>query len=133
MGNIAVIDFIKKTIMYSYRGLFSIIYFIIGKKNKIDEMIAIDNDNQVNLSVNDSFVKREKGKYKSTQDELMEKISFRYKAKDQKGKIVNDTFEAYNIEQAKKYLKSSGVEVLKSLILIYLLVKYYHLMIWHLH
>ena len=113
MGNIEAFNFIKKTIMYSYRGLFSIIYFIIGKKNKIDEMISIDNDNQVNLSVNDSFVKREKGKFKSTQDELMEKISFRYKAKDKNGKIINDTFEAYNIEQAKKYLKSSGVEVLE--------------------
>ena len=61
MGNIGAINFIKKTITYSYRGLFSIIYFIIGKRNKIDEMISIDNDNQVNLNVNDSFVKREKG------------------------------------------------------------------------
>ncbi len=113
MGNIEFVNFVKKTIMYSYRGLFSIIYFIIGKKSKIDEMISIDNDNQVNLNVNDSFVKREKGKFKSTQDDLMEKISFRYKAKDKNGKIVNDTFEAYNIEQAKKYLKSSGVEVLE--------------------
>ena len=112
MGNVDIGNFIKKTIMYSYRGLFSVIYFIIGKRKKIDEMIAIDNDSQVNVKGNDSFVKRDKGKYKQNPDDLMEKISFRYKAKDQKGKLVNDTFDAYNIEQAKKYLKSSGVELL---------------------
>ena len=113
MGNVRILDFIKNTITYSYRGLFSVIYFIIGKKSKIDEMFALDTEDKMNIDVKDSFVKREKGKFATNPEESFEKISFRYKGKNSEGKVFNDTFEAYNIEQAKKYLKGSGVEVME--------------------
>ncbi len=92
-----VLNFITSTIKYSYRGLFSTIYFIFRKKNKIDEMFELDTENQVNMNVNDVFVKKEKSQFDEIKNELYDKISFRYKAKKSNGKIINGTFDAYNI------------------------------------
>lgn len=104
-------NIITKTITYAYRGLFSIIYFIIGKKNKINEMISLDESGRVNLDTNDAFVKREQGEFANPNENLMEKISFRYKGTNREGKKVNGTFDAYNIELAKKFLINSGLTI----------------------
>ena len=104
-------NILTKTIVYAYRGLFAIIYFIFGKKDKINEMFILDNSNGISLETNDAFVKKEGSKFSDPNEKLMDKISFRYKAITPEGKKVNDTFEAYNIEQAKKYLISSGLKI----------------------
>lgn len=98
-------------ITYAYRGLFSIIYFVFGKKEKINEMFLLDKEEQINLDTNNSFVKRKEGGYNNPNEHLMDKISFRYKATNKNGKKINGTFEAYNIEQAKKYLINSGLTI----------------------
>ena len=100
-------------ITYAYRGLFSIIYFIIGKKKKISEMFILDTGDGVNMETNDSFVKREGSKFSTPNDDLMDKLHFRYRARNKKGKIEKGTFDAYNIEQAKRFLTNSGLEVLE--------------------
>ena len=98
---------------YAYRGLFSVIYFIFGKRKKIDEMFKLNDENQINMETKDqAFTKREQSSFSSTNDELMEKLHFKYKAKNQKGKIINGTFDAYNIEQAKRFLSNNGLEIL---------------------
>ena len=100
-------------ITYAYRGFFAMIYFIFGKRKKIAEMFVIDSEKGFNMDTNDAFQKREGSKFSTVNDELMDKMHFRYKAKNKKGKIITGTFDAYNIEQAKKYLVNSGVEVLE--------------------
>ena len=107
-----IIRAITKTIIYAYRGLFSTIYFIIGKKNKINEMFALD-DNSINLDTNDAFVKKDKSDFSGENNHLMDKISFRYKAINKNGKKVNGTFDAYNIEQAKKYLTNTELKIIE--------------------
>ena len=52
MNGSKVLNLITNVITYSYRGLFSTIYFIFRKKDKIAEMFAIDNDNQINMNAN---------------------------------------------------------------------------------
>lgn len=113
MNDSKIIKFIKNSILYSYRGLFSTIYFIIRKTNKIDEMFAIDNDSQINMDYNNAFVKKDESQFKELHEDLYDKISFRYKAKKRDGKIINGTFDAYNIEQAKRYLQNSDLEVME--------------------
>lgn len=113
MSGTKVLNFFKNSIVYSYRGLFATIYFIFRKTKKIDEMFALDDENQVNMDSNNAFVKKSKSEFAELHDELYDKISFRYKAKKQDGKIIAGTFDAYNIEQAKKYLKNSELEVIE--------------------
>ena len=112
MSGNKVISSISNLITYSYRGLFSTIYFIFGKKQKIAEMFAIDSDNQINMNSNNAFVKQDVVELKGTHEDLYDKISFRYKAKKTDGKIINGTFDAYNIEQAKRFLVNSDLEVI---------------------
>lgn len=104
-------NIVTDLITYAYRGLFSTIYFILRKKDKINEMFLLDKDEQINLDTNNSFIKRKEGKFSNPNEHLMEKISFRYKATNKDGKKINGTFEAYNIEQAKKYLVNSGLQI----------------------
>ena len=113
MNGTKILSFFKNSIIYSYRGLFSTIYFIFRKKNKIEEMFALDNENQVNMDSNDAFIKKQKSEFKELHEDLYDKISFRYKAKKQDGKIITGTFDSYNIEQAKKYLKNSELDVIE--------------------
>lgn len=97
-------------ITYAYRGLFSIIYFILGKKEKIALMLTYDDENRINMDTNNVF---RKGVSASGNEELMDKLGFRYKAKNANGKIIKGTFDAYNIEQAKRFLTNQGLEILE--------------------
>ena len=104
----------NKLITYSYRGLYATICFILFKKNKIAEMFALDTENQVNMNTDETgFVKREENSFVEAQDEVGDKISFRYKAKKSDGKIISGTFDAYNIEQAKRYLTNNELQILE--------------------
>jgi len=113
MNGAKVLNFFRNTIIYSYRGFFSTIYFIFGKKKKIEEMFSIDNDDQVNMDPNSAFVKKGKNEFAELHEDLYDKISFRYKAKKEDGKIIEGTFDAYNIEQAKKYLHNNDLEIVE--------------------
>ena len=104
-------NLLTKTIVYAYRGLFSMIYFVFGKKDKISEMFILDNSDGINLDTNNAFTKKEVSKFSDANEKMMDKISFRYKGIDKDGNKINDTFEAYNIEQAKKYIINSGVKI----------------------
>lgn len=110
IGYIGECDMKNNIVTYAYRGLFSIIYFIIGKKSKIANMLAYDDENKVNMDTNNVF---KKSISDSGVEELMDKIGFRYKAKNANGKVVNGTFDAYNIEQAKRFLSSQGLEIIE--------------------
>ena len=103
---------INNVITYFYRGLFATIYFIFRKPKKIDEMFELDTEGQINMNPNDAFVKKTQSEFKELHEDLYDKISFRYKAKNKDGKVINGTFDAYNIELAKKYLKNSELEVI---------------------
>ena len=91
-------------ITYAYRGFLSVIYFLFGKKEKINEMFEVK---KTKNSKNDVFKKT-----KTDYVEKQEKKHFRYKAKNSKGKIINGTFDAYNINQAKRYLSSDDLEII---------------------
>ena len=108
-----ILEPISNLITYSYRGLYSTICFILMKKNKIAEMFALDTENQVNMNANDSFVKRTNNEFVESQDDQGEKISFKYKAKKSDGKIITGTFDANNIEQAKRFLANNELEVIE--------------------
>lgn len=113
MDGIKVLKSFTKLITYSYRGFYSTICFIFFKKNKIAEMFAIDSENQINMNTNDVFVKKETNALALDQDQLYDKISFRYKAKKSDGKVINGTFDAYNIDQAKRFLINSDLQILE--------------------
>ena len=98
-------------ITYAYRGLFSFIYFIIGKKNKISEMFYKDDDERINLDTNNVFNSDFSNGTNTT--ELIDKIPFRYKAKLKNGKIKKGVFDAYNMEQAKRFLTNQGLELVE--------------------
>lgn len=84
----------------AYRGFFATLYFLLGQKEKIDDLFIDKNEKKENVLIVKKTESREKKKY-------------RYKAKDASGKIINATFDAYNISSAKKYLSSIGLEVLE--------------------
>ncbi len=103
-------------ITYAYRGFFSFIYLIIGKRKKIQDMFIIDDENAINMDANDIFAKNRTSSFQESNNEvknaeLMEKLHFRYKATNTKGKVVKGTFDAYNVEQAKKFLANQGLTV----------------------
>lgn len=104
-------NILTKAIVYSYRGLFATIYFLFGKKKKIEEMFLLDNSDGINLDTTDAFVKREEKKFNDISEQIGDKISFRYKATNESGKKINGTFDAYNIDQAKRYLENSGLKI----------------------
>ena len=97
-------------ITYAYRGFLSFIYFIIGKKKKISEMFILDSSNAFNMdtSENNVFVKRGQGSF-GENNELVDKIHYRYTGINKKGKKVNGTFDAYNEEQVRKYMVEQGL------------------------
>ena len=90
----------SKFVTYAYRGLLAIVLFLIGKKKKIAEIILSDENTSVNMDTNDVFNKQDK---KDNVD-VGEKISYRYEGTTSSGKKIKGTFDAYNIEQAKKFL-----------------------------
>lgn len=87
----------------AYKGFASLIYSILRKKERIKELF-IEED------VFDKSVKSQDGRVSKNETTLpdMNKITFRYKYKNQKGKMKTATFDAYNMEQAKNYLLSEG-------------------------
>lgn len=95
---------------YFYKGLASTIYFIFGKKNKISELYAKEEKINLNTTVYAEQVEQVKSERQEMLD--MPKISFKYKARNKDGKVVNSTFDAYNIEQAKKFLAQEGLDVI---------------------
>ena len=94
-------------IVYFYRGLFAFLYFIIGKKKNIQKILDYDNENEINMDTNNVF----KRNFSERDNDDNKKISFRYKAKNNLGKKINGTFDAYNIDQAKKFLSNQGLSL----------------------
>ena len=94
-------------ITYSYKGLAALLYLIFGKKEKIKELFVEEDVFEGSLETNASRLKK-------ASDALadLKKIPFRYKYRDINGKIKTGTFEAYNIEQAKNYLKNEGYNLI---------------------
>ena len=88
----------------AYKGLASLIYGILRKKDKIRELF-IEED------VFEDSVKSHEAKKRAESHLDLEKITFRYKYKNQRGKIKTATFDAYNIEQAKNYLINEGYDI----------------------
>jgi hypothetical protein len=111
-------------IIYAYRGFLSTILFIIGKKSKIKELFAMDEeDRSVNLDMaslssgssanGESFVDANASTEAMMYEHLHQaKQKFRYVATDLKGKKIKGTFDAYNIDQAKKFLTDEGLNIL---------------------
>lgn len=97
-------------ITYSYKGLAALLYLIFGKKEKIKELFVEEDVFEGSLETNASRLKK-------ASDALadLKKIPFRYKYRDINGKIKTGTFEAYNIEQAKNYLKNEGYNLISDL------------------
>ena len=107
-------SFFTNLITYAYKGFFATIYFIIGKKHKIKEMFMLDDVNGVNMNTNDVFASHMTSDTSFVPETAQtDKIHFTYKAKDKNGKIVKSTFDAYNIEQAKRFLTQEGLEIVK--------------------
>lgn len=96
---------------YAYKGFLSTIYFILGKKDKIKKLfmnnnsgVFVDNNTYNNGVVDEDLI---------IEEHKNEKLHFRYKARDKKGKIIRSTFDAYNIEQAKRFLIQEGLEIIE--------------------
>ena len=105
-------------ITYAYRGLVSIIYFLIGKKNKIKDVFDLDDEDDSGVNMNMSSNSQSgfndaTRDLKNRRDELLsvQKQGFRYIATDAKGKKVKGTFDAYNIDQARKFLTDEGLNI----------------------
>ena len=104
-------NFITRLIIYAYKGLMACIYFIIGKKNKIGELFNNDNTNSY-VSVDELLDDYSNTEIKKV-DAQTEKLHFSYKARNKNGKIIRSTFDAYNIEQAKRFLIQEGLEIIE--------------------
>ena len=95
---------------YFYKGLVATIYFLTGKKSKIQNLYIVKE--KVNFSTT-TFVNKIKEAENERQEMIdMPKITFKYKARAKDGKVINSTFDAYNIEQAKKFLAQEGLDVI---------------------
>ena len=93
-------------ITYSYKGLAGLIYLNKQKKDKVKELFFEENVFEDVVMSNQDRLKKA-----SNTNDNMEKIPFRYKIKLPNGKLKTNTFDAYNIEQAKSYLASEGYDV----------------------
>lgn len=95
---------------YFYKGLASTIFFLTGKKEKIDSLFIAEE--KINLNTT-AYVDKANQVRSERQEMLdMPKITFKYKARTKDGKIINSTFDAYNIDQAKNFLVQEGLEVI---------------------
>ena len=112
-------------ITYAYRGLVSTILFIIGKKDKIRKIFTMDEeDRSINVDMSnlnsgsstangESFVDATAATQAKLDEHLhQEKQKFRYVATNPNGKKIKGTFDAYNIDQAKKFLSDEGLNIL---------------------
>lgn len=92
-------------ITYSYKGLAALIYTIFGKKDKIKNLFF-------EQEINDDGVSSNVGRLrKASAKKTEEKNTYKYKIKSKEGKVSTNTFDAYNIEQAKNYLTNEGYEL----------------------
>lgn len=105
-------NFITRLIIYAYKGLMACIYFIIGKKHKIGELFNNDNVNSY-VSVDELIDDYDNNAEIKKVDAQTEKLHFSYKARNKNGKIIRSTFDAYNIEQAKRFLIQEGLEIIE--------------------
>lgn len=112
-------------ITYAYRGLVSTVLFLIGKKDRIRKIFTMDEeDRSINVDMSninsgssttngESFVDANMVTQAKLDEHLQQaKQKFRYVATDLKGKKIKGTFDAYNIDQAKKFLTDEGLNVL---------------------
>lgn len=88
----------------AYKGIAGIIYTLIGKKDKIKELFFEEDvfDDAVFSTYEKTRRERNAG------GDNLDKLTFKYKYKLPNGKIKSNTFDAYNIDQAKKYLINEG-------------------------
>ena len=95
---------------YFYKGVASVMYFLTGKKEKIKTLFVIEEK----INLNTTAYAEHKDQIRAERQEMLNipKISYKYKAKAKNGKVINSTFDAYNIEQAKKFLTEEGLEII---------------------
>lgn len=100
----------ENIITYFYKGVASTFYFIFGKKEKIKSLFA--DEEKINLNTT-AYV--DKANLIKDERQVMldtPKISFKYKARNKDGKIINSSFDAYNIDQARNFLVQEGLDVI---------------------
>ena len=93
-------------ITYSYKGLAALIYSILRKKDKIRELFFEEDVFEKSVKSNSNRVNKAGENALDT-----EKLTFRYRYKNKKGKIKTAFFDAHNLEQAKNYLISEGYDL----------------------
>lgn len=95
---------------YFYKGLASTIYFLFGKKEKIDTLFVADKE----INLNTTYYADKQSQVRSERQEMLDipKITYKYKAKNSEGRIINSTFDAYNIDLAKNFLIQEGLDVI---------------------
>lgn len=93
---------------YAYKGLASLIYVILRKKDKIRELFIEENVFEESVKTNNERI--EKAKNEALAD--VEKKNYIYKYKLDNGKVKTATFEAYNAEQVKNYFSNEGYDIL---------------------
>jgi len=100
----------ENILTYFYKGLASTVFFLIGKKEKIDSLFIAEE--KVNLNTT-AYVDKV-NQVKNERQELLDtpKTTYNYKARTRDGKIINSSFDAYNIDQAKNFLVQEGLEVI---------------------
>lgn len=98
-------------ITYFYKGVASTILFLVGKKEKIASLFAVEK--VINLNTTAYVDKANQVKIERQEMLDMPKITFKYKARNKDGKIINSSFDAYNVDQAKNFLVQEGLEVIE--------------------
>lgn len=93
-----------------YKGVASTIYFLTGKKEKIASLYVAEEGVNLNTTVYVDMINQ----VKSERQEMLDtpKITYKYKARTKEGKVINSSFDAYNIDQAKNFLVQEGLEVI---------------------
>lgn len=97
-------------ITYAYKGLAALILSFFRKKDKIKELFFEEDVFDEKLKLASSRLNKASESVKN-----LEKIPFKYKVKTKEGKLVNGSFDAYNLEQAKTYLINEGYEIVSIL------------------
>jgi len=92
---------------YAYKGFVSVIFVLLGKKDKIKDLFIEEDIFDDSIMSNNE--RMERARTGALED--LEKITFRYKYKLPNGKIKTNTFDAYNIEQVKTYLSNEGYDI----------------------
>lgn len=93
---------------YFYKGIALSIYKLTGQKDKIKELY-VQEENEINL--NNNPFNQEEDLIKAAKKEMLDlpRKHYKYRAKNKQGKMIESTFDAYNIEQAKKFLQNEGL------------------------